>query len=206
MTLDSDDFTIDVDLDAVRKSAEDVRDRLAKMRRRFDLAQFEYTRRVRISPTEIPHSHPILTLNTRPQSDDALLCTYLHEQMHWYLWRLGGPSSDPVAPFYDELKRRYPTAPTHIPDGANDEYSTYLHLVINWLEIEAASCLLGREQAISVALATPVYRWIYRQVIKDWDELGLLYRKHKIIPIKAASHFLDQIVADLTNPDKNNQM
>jgi hypothetical protein len=206
MTLDSDGFAIDVDLDHVRKSAEDVRDRLAKMRRRFDLAQFEYTRRVRISPTEIPHSHPILTLNTRPQSDDALLCTYLHEQMHWYLWRLGSPSFDPVAPFYDELKRRYPAVPTHIPDGANDEYSTYLHLVVNWLEIEAASGFLGRELAISVALATPVYRWIYRQVIEDWDELGLLYGKHKIIPIKAASHFSDQITADLNNSETDDQM
>jgi hypothetical protein len=201
MTLDSDGFTIDVDLNAVQKSAEYVRDRLMQMRRRFDLAQFEYTRRVRIAPTEIPHSHPILTLNTRPQSDDALLCTYLHEQMHWYLWWLGSPSSNPVAPFYDDLKRRYPAVPTHVPDGANSEYSTYIHLVINWLEIEAASCLLGRDQAISVALDMPIYRWIYRQVIEDWDELGLLYRRHKIIPIKAASHFSDQIIADQINPN-----
>jgi hypothetical protein len=189
-------FAIDVDLDPVRKKAEGVRDRLSKLRSQFDLVPFEYTRRVRIAPNEVPHSHPVLTLNTRPQSDHSLLCTYVHEQMHWYLWRLGSPTVDPIAAFYAELKKRYPTVPTKIPEGANDEYSTYLHLVVNWLEIEAASSLLGRDEAIAVALETPVYRWIYRQVIADWEPLGDLYRKHKIVPIRPATQFLDQILAE----------
>jgi hypothetical protein len=117
--------------------------------------------------------------------------------MHWYLWRLGSADNDPIGPFYSELKARYRDAPTTIPEGANDEYSTYLHLVVNWLEIEAASTFLGRDQAIAFAFATPVYRWIYRQVVADWDSLGQLYRRHDLVPIKPASAFRAEIVAEL---------
>ena len=54
-------------------------------------------------------AHPVLTLGNRfADSEDLLLSTYLHEQMHWYLWYLGTPDRDMVAPFYDELVRRYP--------------------------------------------------------------------------------------------------
>jgi hypothetical protein len=197
MTADPSGFRIEVDLDAARRAAEEVRDRLTLLRRQFDLTRFEFTRRVRIAPNEIPHSHPVLTLNTRPQSDDALLCTYLHEQMHWYLWRLGSPTSDPVAPFYGELTRRYPAAPTALPEGADDAHSTYLHLVVNWLEIDVASSVIGRERAIAAALATPVYRWVYRQVIADRDALGALYRRHGIVPIRPAADFANEIIAEM---------
>jgi hypothetical protein len=189
MPRDLETFAIDVDLESARAAAERVRERLYRLRGRFDLTPFEYTRRVRIAPTEIPHSHPVLTLGTGPRSDDALLCTYLHEQMHWYLWCLGSPTFDPIGPFYDELKRRYPTPPTGLPEAAKDEYSTYLHLVVNWLEVEAASALLGRERAVGAALATPVYGWIYRQVVADWERLGALYREHGLVPMKPPSSF-----------------
>jgi hypothetical protein len=49
------------------------------------LRPFEYTNHLRVAPTEIPHSHPILTLNTALFDPNAILCEYLHEQMHWYL-------------------------------------------------------------------------------------------------------------------------
>jgi hypothetical protein len=31
-----------------------------------------------------PHSHPVLTLNTRPQTDEGILGQLIHEQLHWY--------------------------------------------------------------------------------------------------------------------------
>ena len=68
--------------------------------------------------------------------------------MHWYLWYLGTPERDPVAPFFDELVRRYPEAPTELPDGARNYESTYLHLVINWLEVAATAEFIGRHRAV----------------------------------------------------------
>ena len=115
---------------------------------RHDLARFEFTRHVRIVPAGPTHSHPILTLGTRfAETEDLLLSTYLHEQMHWYLWRLGGPDYDPVAPFFDELVRRYPKAPTKLPEGARNYEQTYVHLVVCWLEVAAMTELIGRERA-----------------------------------------------------------
>ena len=147
----SDGFRIDLDLDHARREADRVRDMLQALRRRHDLSRYEYTRVVRVVPGSDTFSHPILTLGNRfADSEDLLLSTYLHEQMHWYLWHLGTPDSDPVAAFMDELVRRYPEAPTELPDGARNYESTYLHLVINWLEVAATGEFIGRVRACAV--------------------------------------------------------
>ena len=160
-------FRIDLDLDHARREAERVRDMLRALRRRHDLSRFEYTRVVRIVPGGDTFSHPMLTLGNRfAENEDTLLSTYLHEQMHWYLWHLGTPERDPVAPFFDELVRRYPEAPTELPDGARNYKSTYLHLVINWLEVAATAEFIGRHRAVAVAEVQRTYRWIYRTVLQ----------------------------------------
>jgi hypothetical protein len=180
-------FRIDVDIEHARREGERVHGLLLALRRRHDLARFEYTRIVRIVPGGDTFSHPVLTLGNRfAGSEDALLSTYLHEQMRWYLWHLGTPERDPVAPFFDELVRRYPGAPTSLPDGARNYESTYLHLVVNWLEIAATSELIGRPRACAVAEESHTYRWIYRTVLADWDRLAELYERHGIVPIRSA--------------------
>jgi hypothetical protein len=187
----SDGLRIDLDLEHARREAERVRDMLRALRRRHDLSRYEYTRVVRIVPGSDTFSHPILTLGNRfADSEDLLLSTYLHEQMHWYLWHLGTPDKDPVAPFFDELVRRYPEAPTELPDGARNYESTYLHLVINWLEIAATSEFIGRVRAFAVADAQRTYRWIYRTVVRDWDLLQELYERHGLVPIRGAPELM----------------
>jgi hypothetical protein len=189
----SEGFRIDVDLDHARSEGERVRALLTALRRRHDLARFEYTRVVRVVPGGETFSHPILTLGNRfAGNEDLLLSTYLHEQMHWYLWHLGTPERDPIAPFFDELVRRYPEAPTALPDGARSYESTYLHLVINWLEVAATSELIGRQRACAIADASFTYRWIYRTVLKDWDMLGELYERHGLVPIRSAQDLLKE--------------
>jgi hypothetical protein len=183
-----DDFRIDIDLDHARREGDRVRDMLAALRRRHDLARYEYTTAVRIVPGGDTFAQPVLTLGNRfASNEDELLSTYLHEQMHWYLWYLGTPEQDMVAPFMDELVRRYPDAPTGPPDGALGYDATYLHLVVNWLEIAATAEFIGRERAVTVARAQRSYRWIYRTVLKDWDLLGDLYERHDIVPMQPAS-------------------
>ena len=98
-----DDLRVDIDLGRAEREAQRIRDGLLALRRRHDLARYEFTRLVQIVPAGPTHSHPILTLGTRfADTEDQLLATYLHEQMHWYLWRFGGPDHDPIAPFFDE--------------------------------------------------------------------------------------------------------
>ena len=185
------DFRIDVDLDHAQREAERVFGMLAALRRRHDLSRYEYTTVIRIVPGSDTYAHPVLTLGNRfADTEDLLLSTYLHEQMHWYLWYLGTPDRDMVAPFYDELVRRYPDAPIELPDGARNYDATYTHLVVNWLEIATTSEFIGRERAIAVHRNTRTYRWIYRMVIQDWDILGELYERHGIVPIRPATDLL----------------
>lgn len=179
------DFRILIDLSHAEREADRIAGLLTALRRRHDLSRFEFTRLVQIQPAGATHSHPILTLGTRfAETEDLLLATYLHEQMHWYLWRLGGPDHDPIAPFFDELVRRYPKAPVCLPEGARSYEQTYLHLVVCWLELWAASEIMGRERALAVAGAPWGYRWIYRTVVRDWDALGALYEEHGILPMQ----------------------
>jgi hypothetical protein len=187
------DFRIDVDLEHAQREADRVRNMLEALRRRHDLTRYEYTRIVRIVPGGDTFSHPMLTLGNRfAENEDTLLSTYLHEQMHWYLWYLGTPERDPVAPFFDELVRRYPEAPTDLPDGARNYESTYLHLVVNWLEVAATAEFIGRQRAMAVAEAQRTYRWIYRTVLRDWDTLQELYERHDLVPIRAAPELIAQ--------------
>jgi len=185
------DFRIDVDLEEAERAAARVRGWLVSLRQRHDLARFEYTRHVRIVPASATYSHPILTLGTRfAESEDHLLATYLHEQMHWYLWRLGGPDHDPIAPFFDELVRRYPKAPTRLPEGARNYEQTYLHLVVCWLELKAVSEYIGWDRAAALAETNFGYRWIYKTVIRDFAALEDLFTRHGILPMQPAEKFL----------------
>ena len=63
-----------------------------------------FTNVIQIKSTSIPHSHPILTLNTRVrESEPHNVETFIHEQFHWF-------AQD--NPLYDEgidyLKSKYP--------------------------------------------------------------------------------------------------
>lgn len=180
----ADHFRYSIDLSLAQARAEKIVECMKRLREQHDLRRFEYTDHVRVAPTEIPHSHPVLTLNTALYDPEAILCEYLHEQMHWYLD--GSSCADESGPLITELKQRYPEAPVGFPEGANDEYSTYLHLLVNWLEIEAASQFIGRERVTENVGRKHYYRWIYRTVLSDWDSLEAMFRTHGIVPIAPA--------------------
>ncbi len=178
------DFHYSIDLSMAQARAEKIIECIKRLRELHDTRRFEYTDHLRVAPTEIPHSHPVLTLNTQLYDPDEILCEYLHEQMHWYEDILGCAGAG--APLITELKQRYPHAPTEFPEGANDEYSTYLHLLVNWLEIEAASHFIARERAEEIARTKHYYRWMYRTVLSDWHSLEELFRAYNIVPITPA--------------------
>ncbi len=186
MTSDSEDFRVYIDLEHAEREAHRVRSMLAALRRRHDLSPYEFTRIIQIVPAGQTYSHPILTLGTRfAGSEDELLSTYLHEQMHWYLWRYGGPDYDPVEPFFDELVRRYPKAPISRPAGGRNYEQTYIHLVVCWLEIAVTARLIGEERAYALCDTHWGYRWIYDTVRRDREALGELLTRHGLWPLKS---------------------
>src|SRR5215472_9783943 len=100
---------------------------------RYALDKWRYTEKVRIEGRVIPHSHPVLTLNTRHIDDEELLLgTYIHEQLHWFLVlveKFGNGKR--AAKVFREM---YPDLPVKLPEGCGSEASNYLHVMVNYLE------------------------------------------------------------------------
>ncbi len=140
-----------------------TRAQLARLLSNYDLEPWLFTRRIFIDEAEeIPHSHPVLTVNTDPLDDDAAqLATLLHEQFHWF--RSGRMQGLDAA--LADLREIFPEVPSGGSTGARNERSTYLHLVICDLEFQALSKLLGEEEARRVLSGFRHYTWIYEQVL-----------------------------------------
>jgi hypothetical protein len=185
MTRSVDDIAID--LTEAQQASERVRTMLLKLSSDYDLSPYAYTRRVRIAPGEIAHSHPVLTLNTMIREETALLSLYLHEQMHWYVTWYSYARPDGWSATWADLSARYPNVPAVFPEGAHTAQSSYLHLIVNWLEVEAAAQFLGRPKSIALAQKNFVYSGLYRIVLADWDALTELYRRHALAPICPAT-------------------
>ena len=130
------------------------------------LRKWLFTRKVLIDDVAFSHSHPILTLSTgiAAKSDLRLLSEFLHEEMHWHLNM--HPAELKLAMV--DVKSEYPNVKVgREQGGARNEESTYLHLLVCYLELETPSELIGQKRARRVVRVKPYYRWIYRKVASD---------------------------------------
>ena len=151
---------------------------LEKLLAAYKLDPWVFTQHVIIEDEVIPHSHPVLTLNTSYLDDDTgQLATFLHEQIHWYL---DTPEISTEA-IMAELRERYPEVPVGKGRGARSEYSTYLHLIVCWLELDALSHFVGERAARQSLSQNRHYRWIYAQVLEETEALGSLIERHQLI-------------------------
>ena len=150
---------------------------LKRLLETYDLSKWTYTDLVLIDSSTIPHSHPVLTLNTRwAGNEDQILASFLHEQIHWFL----SSQLNKVDAAIRDPKTLYPTVPKSPPDGARDEKLTYLHLIVNYLEYQALTELLGPTAATVVIEERQqvFYNWIYGKVLTDTKQIGDTVRRH----------------------------
>jgi hypothetical protein len=159
-----------------------TRDQMQRLLRTYDINQWIFTRSILIDDTAIPHSHPVLTLHARHLKDDELLlATFIHEQFHWWAERNSEATRLSIA----ELREMFPKVPVAAPEGAANEDSTYLHLVVCYLEYRALRELLGelKSRQIMEFWTTDHYTWIYRTVLERPREISTVLFKHKLLPI-----------------------
>jgi hypothetical protein len=156
------------------------RDQLRRLLHTHNLRKWLFTHDVLIQSGVIPHSHPVLTLNTRYLDDDtAQLATFVHEQIHWFLTdHLERAKTDAAL---TELRTLYPTVPTALPTGASGERSTYLHLIVCTLELQALTELLSEQRAQQQVERWTHYTWVYRTVLTDREQLGGVLQRHGIV-------------------------
>jgi len=157
-----------------------IKERLEALLEKYDLEPYLYTKEVNIQQGTIPHSHPVLTLNTNFQDNDTyLLSTFLHEQMHWYS----------LSKEYDnealgnKLMEMYPEVPVDLPEGGGSTMSTYLHILVCYLEYHTLSQIIGEARALEHMqfMTTQHYTWVFKTVIKDRQQLEALFRKHDML-------------------------
>lgn len=156
--------TLQIQLGSGSESEKQAEVQLRRLVRNYDIQAWIFTSDVMIDDGQfIPHSHPTLTINSRYLADDhAQLATFLHEQFHWY----ESVRQEDIDAAINDFRVVFPEIPTG-REGARDEYSTYLHLVICDLEFQALTLLLGKPAAERVLRNWNHYSWIYKQVLSN---------------------------------------
>lgn len=150
----------------------------------YDLTPFLYTKKVHIQSKVIPHSHPVLTLNTRyAEYPNRILSTFLHEELHWFM----NAREKALKLAIKDLKKAYPKAPITKSLGA---HSTYLHLIVCELELRALSKYIGKKEARGIIEhimnKDKIYPWIYRQVLYRNAPIKKIIKKYKLAPAELA--------------------
>lgn len=158
-----------------------TREQLQRLLKTYDVSPWLYTKSIIVDERAIPFSHPTLTLSARHlQDDELLLSTLVHEQFHWFLVEQSDAGRNAIA----ELRTMFPKVPAGGTEGARDENSTYLHLLVCYLEYRADQRLFGelKTKQIMDFWATDHYTWIYKTVLERSRDIGSIIRKHKLIP------------------------
>jgi hypothetical protein len=145
---------VDIRLASGTALEQHAREQLVRLLTTWDLSRWLFTRTVQIESRVIPHSHPVLTLNTQYlDNDTAQVATLLHEQLHWFLVQHDTATKSAIT----DLERLYPQAPDAPPEGAGGLRSTHLHLLDCLLEFDAVRTLFGEATARQTLGAFPYY-------------------------------------------------
>ena len=172
------EFTTEHNTESEKKTIELIK----SLNKAHNLTKWQFSEVIHINSKAIPHSHPILTLHTRhnkSQDIDLLLSTYLHENIHWYLDEHQAELTNIIT----VLKKRYPNVAIGFPEGARDEYSTYLHIVVCFLELDAIRQLLSASRYAKIARfwQQDHYTWIYKFIVEHDNEIAMLIKQHKLL-------------------------
>jgi hypothetical protein len=168
-------FSIELKHNSAAEQA--TRKQLQRLLNTYDLSKYTFTRQVIIEQWAVPHSNPVLTLNTRNlDSDDQLLSSFLHEQLHWYLDAHRKETDAAVS----DLRALFPHVPVGYPDGAATEQSTYEHLIDCLLELHADREILGKERADAAiqAIGRDHYRWVYSTILTNEQTIDTIVSRH----------------------------
>jgi hypothetical protein len=92
--------------------------------------------------------------------------------------------SNPTQEAIADLRNPFPTVPAGpAAGGAADEHSTYLHLLVCYLEQQAVLRLFAELKAKQVMdfWAADHYTWVYKTVLERSRDIGTVMRDHKLV-------------------------
>ncbi|MDO9182636.1 MAG: hypothetical protein Q7U04_09520 [Bacteriovorax sp.] len=150
---------------------------------KYDLSKLRFRRNLLVLKSGRPFSpakEPSIYFFAESRSTDytadknRLLSTLIHEEYHAYLAQF--PVELEKAKIM--LMKLYPKEqlPSNKNEMADDLESTYLHLVVCWLEYDSIKKLLGQEEAKRIISTGSVYRWIYDRELESYEKIGAIIK------------------------------
>jgi len=127
---------------------EQRKQQMERLAKQYDLSKYTITRDIVIERGAMNHSMPVLTLNLRfLDNDDLALSAYVHEQGHWLLVERNRTDNPAL---FEDLQRTFPNLDYRTPSGDGELRSSYFHIAVCMLELQAMEELVGAERARKV--------------------------------------------------------
>lgn len=175
----------------VQEKENEAHQQLRRILSAYDLDNWIFTQEIRIKEGAEPYSHPVLTLNTDFLDDDEQqMSIFIHEQAHWFVSEsvpYKAPQDGEEVEIINELRHLFPNAPV-------SDYSTFLHLIVGWVELDAMVELVGEEKArqllrkkIQRLTDEPLsqvdqrYKWYNIRVLENTQDIGVILAKYDLI-------------------------
>ncbi|CUI03653.1 hypothetical protein [Massilia antarctica] len=172
---------LDISLKHGSAHEQDAKTQLERLTATYDLSTWIQTDKIVIDEKTIPHSHPVLTLHAKHHNDDgALVSTFIHEQMHWWLSRHRSQTRQALR----AIRQRYPVLPVGYPDGADSLAASQEHLLVICLELDGVEQVLGKAEhdRLLAYWSNDHYKKLYEIVARDREQIGAIVRKHQLMP------------------------
>ena len=100
--------SLQITLETNTDSEKQARSLILEFAKKYDLSKCTFTPKIHIQAFTIPHSHPVLTLNTRNiKEPDRHLALFLHEQIHWFFD--DGDRPGKTKEFIAKMKKKFPS-------------------------------------------------------------------------------------------------
>ncbi len=136
----------------------------------------EFTNEVIVESKTVPHSHPILTLNTRTQDELEVLKTLAHEQFHWY-----AANHPKYLECIEFLKSKY-SEDSDYNKAENHPNSYWEHIIVCFNTRNYLEKILSSKDVIYVYSLWQPYPTIekliaerFNEVKKDLEQFDLIY-------------------------------
>lgn len=156
------------DSERERKVAEILRDLFEE----YDLPTF--TENIVIEEGAVPHSHPILTLNTRTLDTFTVMQVFIHEQFHWY-----ATQHPEYQNALEALKEHSRT--TEVYKNQDQKESFLEHLIVCFNTRNTLTSILTEEEVSSIYSAWQAYPEIEKFVLDEWEKIKKVLELHSLL-------------------------
>lgn len=159
-----------------------TKERLIRLFEQYPLEKWRYSEQIQIEEGFGAYSHPVIKLGTweEHETEQQILTTYIHEQLHWFCtWKEKNMLANQAMHEFSEM---YPDLPITRPEGCGSSFANYLHVLVNSLEYLGLSELIGEAEARKTFERKPSYTKINELVLQEQERINSVLSKYDLFP------------------------